>query len=91
MDILIEVLLDIYMECMFLIIPEEKRTKKHYLLAKIIAAICTLGILALGCWGIVWIWEENNPWGWLPFGIALLLSTAQITLGIIMTVKRYRK
>ncbi len=91
MDILIEVLLDIYMECMFLIIPEEKRTKKHYIWAKVIAILCSLGVLALACWGIVWIWESKNPWGWIPLSTAILFSVVQITLGIILTVRRYRK
>ncbi len=91
MDILIEVLLDIYMELMFLIIPEEKRTKKHILIVKIIAVLVTVGILALGVWGLVWIIDDKKPWGWLPLGIAILLSVIQIAFGIFITIRRNRK
>ncbi len=91
MDILFEILIEIYMELMFLIIPEEKRGKKHVIFAKLIAVLFTLGILALGVWGIVWIWEKKNPWGWLPFGVAILLSAIQIVSGILLFIRRNRK
>ncbi len=91
MDILIEVLLDIYMELMFLIIPEEKRTKKHVFLAKLTAIVATLGILVLGVWGLVWILQEGKRLGWIPLGIAIVLSTIQIAFGIIITIRRNRK
>ncbi len=91
MEILIEILLEIYMECMFLIIPEGKRGKKHYIWAKIIAVVCTLGILALGVWGLVWVIDARNPWGWLPLGAAILLSVLQIGLGIALVIKKYKK
>ncbi len=91
MDILIEILMDIYMECMFLIIPENKRSKKHYLLVKIIAIVCTLGILALALWGAVWVIDDKNFWGWLPLGLAIVLSAVQITVGVVLFVKRNKK
>ncbi len=91
MDILIEILLDIYMECMFLIIPEEKCTKRQLLIMKVIAIVCTLGILALGVWGAVWVFDGKNAWGWLPLSLAILLSAIQIIFGIVLFIRRNRK
>lgn len=91
MDILVEILLDIYMECMFLIVPEDKRSKKHYLWAKILAVVCTLGVLALALWGGVTVFEDKKLWGWIPLGIAILFSALQITVGIVLFIKRNKK
>ena len=53
MDIVIEILLEIYMELMFLVIPENNATKKHIWIAKITAILVVLGIFALVIWGCV--------------------------------------
>ncbi len=91
MDILIEILLDIYMECMFLIVPEDKRSKRHYVLATVVAIVATLGILALGVWGIVWIVEYKRLWGWVPLVVAIVLSVGQIVCGILLHAKKSKK
>ncbi len=91
MDILFEILIELYMECMFLIIPEDKRNKKHYLIAKLVAILCTVGILALAVWGLVWLVDSKNLWGWLPLGIAIFLSVIQIVFGIVLFIRRSRK
>ncbi len=91
MEIVIEILLELYMELMLLIIPEEKRGKKHYIFATIVASVFTLGILALGVWGIVWIVEEKNTWGWLPLSVAITLSLVQIISGIVLCVRKHGK
>ncbi len=71
------------MELMFLIIPEEKRGKKHDVFVKIFAVVFTLGIMALGVWGVAWL-IDGNLWGWLPLSVAIALSLAQIVSGIIL-------
>ncbi len=91
MDFLIDVLLEIYMELMFLIVPEDKRTKKHLLWVKLIAVAVMLGIFALAVWGLVWIIDDKNAWGWLPLGVAILFSVIQITAGILLFIRRNRK
>lgn len=88
MELLVEILIEIYMELMFLIVPQDKRRKKHYFAAAIIAIVLTLGIMAIGVWGIVWIVDQGNAWGWLPLSIAILLSAAQITFGILLYNRR---
>ena len=84
MDLLIEILLEVYMELMFLIIPEEKRKKRHRVIVVFIATILTFGLMALLLWGIYLLAEEKNVWGCLPLGIGILLSTLQIVAGILL-------
>lgn len=91
MDIVVEILIEIYMELMFLIIPEEKRNKRMMFLTKLIAILCTIGIIALGVWGIVLLADSHNLWGIAPLTVAIMLSLVQITLGIILFVRRNKK
>lgn len=91
MDIVIEILIEIYMELMFLIIPEEKRNKKALFLTKLIAVLCTLGIIALGVWGIILLADSHNLWGIAPLSIAIVLSIVQIVFGIVLHIRRIKK
>ncbi len=91
MDLLIEILLEVYMELMFLIIPEDKRRKKHRVVMTLIAIVLTFGLMALGLWGIYLLAEEKNGWGCLPLGIAIALSAVQIIAGILLYNKRTKK
>lgn len=91
MDILLEILVEIYMELMMLIVPEEKRGKKHYRIATAVAIVCTFGLFALALWGIALIVEKDNALGVLPLSIAVILSIAQIVFGIILFIKRNKK
>ena len=87
MELLIEILLEVYMELMFLIVPEDKRRKKHRIITVIIAIVITFGLIALGVWGVYLIADKKNLWGILPLTVAILLSIAQITAGIILWIK----
>ena len=89
MDIVIEILLEIYMELMLLVIPEKNISKKHILLAKVTAITVTLGVLALAIWGGVLIADYNNLWGVLPIAVAVAISLAQIIAGIILFKKHH--
>ena len=89
MDIIIEVLLSVYMEFMFLIVPEEKCTKKHKIISVIIACITTFGLMALAFWGMYLIFEENKEIGYLPLMSAIVLSIGQIVAGILLYNKRH--
>ena len=87
MELLIEILLEVYMELMFLIVPEDKRRKKHRIITAIIAIVITFGLIALGVWGVYLIADKKNLWGILSLAVAILLSIAQITAGIILWIK----
>lgn len=69
---------------MFLIIPEKNATKKHIIIAKIIAIVAILGIIALAVWGAILIADYENLLGIIPIAVAVLLSLAQIIAGIVL-------
>ena len=87
MEIVIEILIEIYMELMLLIVPEKNLSQNRIRIAKILAILVTLGVVFLFLWGLSLILEGENPWGILPFSVAILLSLAQIIAGILL----YRK
>lgn len=89
MDIVIEILLEIYMELMLLVIPEKNVSKKHIWLAKVLLILAVLGILALFVWGIVLIADYNDLRGIIPIAIAAALSLAQIIAGIVLYQKHH--
>ena len=87
MDLMVEILLEIYMELMLLVIPEKNVSKKHIRIAKILAILAVLGMLALVIWGAVLIADHQNMWGILPIAIAVMLSLAQVVAGIVLYKK----
>lgn len=89
MDLVIEILLEIYMELMFLVIPKKNASKKTILLAKIAAIVVVFCIFALVIWGAVLIVDHNNLWGILPIAIAVFISLAQIVAGFILFKKHH--
>ena len=90
MELVIEIAIELYMELMFLAVPEKNASKKHIWIARIAAILVVLGIFALVIWGCVLIWEQNNLWGILPIAVAAVISLAQIIAGIIL-YKKYHE
>lgn len=84
MDFLIEFILEVYMELMTLIVPEKNVTKKHKIIAKILAVIVIFAIFALVVWGLALIIDHNNYLGLIPLSFALVISLLQIIFGIIL-------
>ncbi len=92
MDIIFEILIEIYMELMMLVVPEEKKTKKRYrILAVIIALIGIAATIASLAYGLHLIIDKDNLIGIMPIVIAVLLSLAQITAGIIIHLSKKGK
>lgn len=89
MDLVIEIILEIYLELMLLVIPEKNASKKHIWIGKIAAILVVLGIFALVIWGGVLIVDHNNLWGILPIAVAGVISLAQIAAGIILYKKHH--
>ncbi len=83
MELVLEILLEVYMELMLLIVPEKRMNKKYIVFAKIFAIIMCIGVIALFIWGICWITDYDNLWGILPLTIAILISLFQIIAGIV--------
>lgn len=84
MDIVIEILLEIYMELMLLIVPEKRVTKGVKTLAKILAVLMLLVVFGLIIWGAILLFDYQNSWGWLPLIAAIAISVAQIVAGIVL-------
>ena len=89
MELLMEILLEIYGELMLLIIPEKNMSKKHIRIAKLIAATVILAVFALFIWGMILIMDDGNLWGIAPIAVAAVLSLAQIIAGIVLYKKHH--
>ena len=76
---------------MFLIVPEEKRKRKHRIIVGILAIVELIGLFALLIWGCYLIEDKKTPWGWLPLIGVIVLSIAQIVTGIILYFKRNKR
>ena len=89
MELLTEILFEVYGELMFLIIPEKRMSKKYVIIAKAIAIFVFIGVMALALWGGILIAEYNNLIGILPISIAVVISVAQISAGIVLFKKHH--
>ena len=89
MELVIEIILEIYLELMVLIVPEKNASKKHILIAKILAVCVSIALAAFVIWGFVLIVDYNNMWGIVPITIAIILSLAQRVAGIVLYKKHH--
>lgn len=89
MDIVIEILLEIYGELMMLIVPERKASSKVYRAITIVAALTVIAcVAALVIWGLGLIIGRNNKLGYIPIAIAAVISAVQIAAGIVLYGRR---
>ena len=92
MDILFEILIEIYMELMMLVLPESKMAKKRYrILAVIIALFGITATVASLIYGLHLVIDCNDMIGIIPIIIAVILSISQITAGIIIRLGKRGK
>jgi len=85
MELIFEILFEIYLELMLYIVPEKKATSKKYRsLSVVVATLVLLGVFALFIWGCVLISDYNNKLGIIPITIAIVLSVIQIIAGLIL-------
>ena len=89
MELLAEILFEVYGELMFLIIPEKKMSKRYVIIAKAIAIFVFIGVIALVLWGAILISDYNNLMGIVPISIAVVISLAQIIAGIVLFKKHH--
>lgn len=89
MDLVVEIVLEIYMELMMLVVPEKEEAKGRYRLIASILAIAVIAVVfALVIWGLVLILDHGNRMGVLPLIAAFLISAAQIAFGIYLFIKK---
>lgn len=92
MDIVIEIILEFYMEMMMLIVPDKNMvTKKHRIIAAVIALIVIAGIFALVIFGLTLIIDKGNLLGIIPLSFAIIISAVQIVLGIVFYKKNHKE
>ena len=89
MELLFEILFEVYGELMFLIIPEKRLNKKYVIATKVIAVLVFLGVIALALWGVVLITDHHRSIGILPIAAAVLISLGQIVAGIVLFKKHH--
>jgi hypothetical protein len=89
MDILVEILLEVYMELMFLIVPEKDRGKRHVWIARGLAILMLAVVVSLCLYGVWLLVDKDNSLGVLPIAVAAFLSLAQIVAGIILYNKNH--
>lgn len=89
MELLAEIIFELYGELMFLIIPEKNASKKYILLSKVIAILVFLGVIALGIFGVFLISDKKTLLGIIPIAVAAIISLAQIIAGIILFKKHH--
>ena len=89
MELLFELLFDVYGELMLLIIPEKGKSKKYILVSRIIAASVVLGVFALVVWGVILVSDYDNMLGIIPICVGALISILQIAAGIILYKKNH--
>ena len=89
MELLAEILFEVYGELMFLIIPEKRMSKKYVIVAKVVAVLVFLGVIALALWGAILVSDHNDLMGIIPISIAVAISLAQIISGIVLFKKHH--
>lgn len=89
MELLAEILFEVYGELMFLIIPEKRMSKKYVIVAKVVAVLVFLSVIALALWGAILISDHNDLMGIIPISIAVAISLAQIISGIVLFKKHH--
>jgi len=89
MELLTEILFEVYGELMFIIVPNKRMNKKYVLITKIISILVFIGVIALILWGTILISNYNNLIGILPISIAIIISLIQIIAGIILFKKHH--
>ena len=89
MDILIEVILELYLELMVMIVPEKNVTKGMRVLAIIIAIVLAIGLPALFLLGASLLFEKNTVWGLILMIVSAVLVLAQIIAGIVLYKKHH--
>ena len=92
MELLFEIIFEIYIELMMYIVPEEKATsKKHKIIAILVAIVVLLITLCLFIWGCILISDYNNKSGAIHIFIAVIISIGQIVAGFILHDKKSKK
>lgn len=88
MELLLDIIFEIYLELMMLVVPEKKAaSKKHRAIAVLVAILVLICVFTLFIWGCVLLDCDNNL-GMIPIILAVAASLAQIVAGIVLYFKK---
>ncbi len=89
MEILLEILFEVYIELMMYVVPEEKATSHKYrIFATVIALMALVGVIALFIWGCFLIVNHDNKLGIIPVVVAIIFSIVQIYAGLVVQSRK---
>jgi hypothetical protein len=88
MEFLAEFLIELYMELMFLIVPEKYINEKFRPVAIAIALAGLVGVIAMTLWGFSLV-DRGHNWGGFLIAAGILISLAQIIAGILLYKKNH--
>ena len=92
MELLFEIVIEIYVELMMCVVPGENASSKKYRrIAILIATLVLLGTFALFIFGCVLLGDYNNKLGLIPIVISIVISVLQIIAGFILHGKKAKK
>lgn len=84
MDFLIELVLEFYLELMFMVVPTENVTKKRKILASVIAIVMAVGLPTLFFLGFKLSLDQDKPWGTMLMIFSGVLIVSQIIAGVVL-------
>jgi hypothetical protein len=87
-EIFVEFFGELYMELMFLIVPEKYINKKFRPIAATIAIVGLEGVIALVIWGFSLV-DRGHNWGAFLIAAGVIISLAQIITGILLYKKNH--
>ena len=92
MELIFEIVFEIYVELMMYIVPEETASSKKYrMITILIATLVLLGVFALFIWGCILIIDYDNKLGLVLILISVIISIIQIIAGVILHNKHSKK
>ena len=80
MELLAEILLELYADLVTSVLPE-KGGKKRLWIARLLAVFAMLGVIALVIWGAVLIGDRGDFRGIIPIAVAVVVALGQIIIG----------
>lgn len=85
MEIIFEILFEMYLELMMFAVPEGKfKSQKARVIVGTVMTISLLAILALFIWGCYLVSGRDSKLGVIPITAAIVLSIVQIIVGFAL-------
>ena len=91
-ELFFEIIVTVYAELMGMIIPEEKSNNKTVrMIIAVFAVIIMLGLIVMALFGMYFAVNDRPVLGWCLIIGSIMLSIAQITIGLILKSRKEKK